>query len=78
MSIEIEGVPASITRADYLRLIKGIGMDVTRVRSLELRGEGIYVAVKARRPGETSDIRTSDGYDGIECATHRVFVPVVD
>lgn len=75
--ISIEGVPESIARADYLRLIESVGMDINRIRSLEFRADGVYVAVKARRPGENHDILTGDGFGSNECATHRIFIPVV-
>lgn len=77
--MKVEGVPDSITRADYLRLVASTGLDISQVRAVELRRDGIYVTVKARRPGgKGGAFITSDGYDHDEVAVHRIFIPVVD
>lgn len=70
--MNIEGVPESITRADYLSLVAAVGLDVSRVKQLEFRGDGIYATVFAAGPNGERVV------EGTECVTHRVHVPVVD
>lgn len=72
MSAVIEGVPATITRADYTRLIEASGFTARDIVSLEFSPDGIHAVVFAK---------DSDGkriIDGETLATHEVFVKVVD
>jgi hypothetical protein len=71
---QIDGVPESITRADYLALIESVGLDVKDLRSLEFRMDGIYAEVRAR--GADGKLVIDVGRD--EMATHRIYIPVKD
>lgn len=73
MSIEIQGVPESITRQQYINLVAGAGFNPAHVQSLEFRMDGIYAVVHALTEGGT--VRTdAQG----EAFLHRIFVPVKD
>lgn len=73
MATTINGVPESISRADYLRLIESIGLNPNRLTMLEFRMDGIYADVKAQHP-----VRGTDMVEGDEIATHRIYIRVVD
>lgn len=76
MAITIPGIPDSITRADYLRLIESVGLDPMRLRSLEFRMDGIYAEVKASRPGKDENPVDLIDEGRMEVATHRVYIRV--
>jgi hypothetical protein len=70
---QIDGVPESITRAEYLALIESVGLDVKDLRSLEFRTDGIYAEVRARDTDRKLVIDSRN-----EMATHRIYIPVKD
>lgn len=50
MAIKIEGVPESISRAEYLKLISSVGLDPNNLYSLRFGGSSITAIVFARDP----------------------------
>ena len=68
--VTLPGIPESIMRDDYLRLIEGVGFKVDDLVSLEFKTEGIYAEVYA------SDAKGRYIVDGDEPATHRVFIRI--
>lgn len=76
----IEGVPESITRADYKALIAGAGFAGMRLRSLEFRMDGIYASV-IEEPiveDEATERRNEEGFIVVDPAISRVFIPIKD
>lgn len=69
--IQVEGVPESLTREQYLSLIRSVGFDPRELKSLEFRMEGIYATVRTNR------IEMAPDEPDVE-ATHRVYIPVKD
>jgi hypothetical protein len=69
---KIDGVPESITRAEYVGLIESIGLDPLLTRSLEFSHDGIYAQVTER---DDDGKPVLDGYD---LAIHKVFIRVKD
>jgi hypothetical protein len=69
----IPGVPESITRADYLRLVESVGFDVKHLRQLEFRMDGIYASVMEPGPDGKGVLidKTRD-----EVVVNTVFIPV--
>lgn len=74
MSITVEGAPATITREAYAALIAGAGFDVTRLRKLEFRSDGIYAEVKKTGPNGGDLIDDTLGEPRMVVET--VFVPI--
>ncbi|TDE02833.1 hypothetical protein [Jiangella asiatica] len=78
MSKVIEGVPESISREDYLRLIASAGFDVNELRSLKFGYDGIYAEVIDR------DNAGQPRYEGEAVAgesgtvINTVYIPVQD
>lgn len=70
--VKVDGVPESISRVDYLRLIESVGFKVKDLRSLEFTTNGIYAEAYA------TDAEGRLIADGDEAAVHRVFVRVED
>lgn len=68
--LTVEGVPASINRGTFLRAMQLLGLDTTRVRTVECDPEGLYVTLYTADPGVLDRWRN-------EMRTHRVFVPLV-
>lgn len=50
MAIKIEGVPESISRAEYLKMFTDIGIDPKNVRSLRFGANSITAVVFATHP----------------------------
>jgi hypothetical protein len=71
---KIDGVPESITRAEYVALIESVGLDVKDLRSLEFRLDGIYADVYDR--DDEGRLRIDVQRD--EAIVNRVYIPVVD
>lgn len=73
MSVTITGVPESITRKDYLKLVRSIGIDPLDLVSLKFLQNGIYATVMLK--DEKGDrYLTSEN----AVATHAIFIKVVD
>lgn len=72
MSKVIEGVPESISRADYGRLIESVGLDPDQLRSLEFKPDGVYAEVV------DVDAKGHVRFQGDEVVVNKVFVPVLD
>lgn len=71
--MDIPGIPESISREDYVRLVESIGLSVTDLRSLEFGHDSIEAEVFARDP------ETGRHYaEGNEIATHHIRIKVVD
>jgi hypothetical protein len=70
--VNIEGVPETISRADYLRLMESVGFTPANLRELAFRPDGIYATVMVL--DDTGRIVV----DGTKPATHEVYVRVVD
>ena len=75
MALTIDGIPESISRADYVALIASLGLDPLRLTHLELRMNGVYAEVKAKN-AEGRDFL--DPFNKQSIAKHRVFIPVED
>jgi hypothetical protein len=68
----ITAVPESITRDQYLDLMRAVGFTPEGLKSLEFRPDGIYAVVIAQ---------DDKGHDIIdkgrhEIVTHKIFIPV--
>lgn len=50
MAIKIEGVPESISRAEYLKMFTDIGLNPNDVRSLRFGANNITAVVFAKHP----------------------------
>jgi hypothetical protein len=73
-TVEIPGVPQTITRAQYTSLLEALGLEIKDLRHLEFRYDGIYAEVFARTPeGHLRVDRQKD-----EVVLHKVFIPVTD
>jgi hypothetical protein len=70
--MKIEGVPDTISRADYARLIESVGLNPTLIRSLEFRPDGVYGKVAVQMPDGALMV------DDDKVVEHRVFIRVVD
>ena len=72
MSKQIEGIPESFTREQYVALFDAVGVDPYNAESLEFRAEGVYVVVfDLNENGDRYLVGSGEGY-----AKHRAFVPV--
>lgn len=77
--IQIDGVPESLTREQYVTLIRAAGFDTNELRRLEFRLDGIYAQVKATTAAKRNGIVTTGPTpDTDELAVHTVFIPVRD
>ena len=78
MSKTIQGVPDSISRADYIAMIERCGFDPNNIASLTFEGDGIRAVVFDRHPvyggRYLADMTTGEG----GFAKHSVFIPVLD
>lgn len=70
MSGVIPGVPKTITRDEYLALVRAVGFQTKDLVSLEFKADGIYAEVFAKAADGNR------GVDGTSPATHRVYVRV--
>lgn len=68
-ALAIPGVPRGIDFDTYRQAMASLGLDITRVRSVECGTDGVYVTVYADKP-------TRLGSDG-QPRQHRVFVPII-
>lgn len=71
MAVTIEGVPESLTREQYKSLIAAVGLDTSRVKSLEFRMDGVYAEVGTGKFDMLPDKPDRE-------ATHRVYIPIKD
>jgi hypothetical protein len=73
----IEGVPETITRDDYTRLIESVGLDPQVLISLTFESEGIRArVVETDLDGASIPAPTSD--DEFAVVTHDVFIRITD
>lgn len=70
----INGVPETIQRDDYLRLVQSAGFDLPELLSLRFAHNGIYAEVFALNDDGQRFIDETSG----QPATHLIFVRVVD
>ena len=63
MAIKIEGVPESISRAEYLKMFTDIGLQPSDVRSLRFGANSITAVVFAKHP-ETGKRVINEGPSG--------------
>lgn len=63
MAIKIEGVPESVSRAEYLKMFTDIGLNPSDVRSLRFGANSITAVVFAKHP-ETGHRVINDGPTG--------------
>lgn len=70
----IAAVPESITRHQYLDLIASVGFDVTDLRRLEFRTDGIYAEVFYRNEHGRQIIDPARN----ELVVDKVYIPVRD
>jgi hypothetical protein len=70
----VPGVPETISRADYLRLVRSVGFETDELASLRFAYNGIYAVVYAL---DSDGRRFLDKTSG-EPAVHTIFVRVVD
>lgn len=74
MTKKIPGVPESISRADYIKLIEASGIDPAQMLELNFKADGIYATVFALNDeGRRTLDRSSDGLN-----KHIVYIPVED
>lgn len=81
-NVTLPGIPESIIRDEYLKLVESVGFDAKDLESLEFRWDGIYANVYAtdeqgRRMVESGGW-AGNGLTSREPAMHRVFVRVED
>jgi hypothetical protein len=76
MSKTITSAPESITRADYIEMIRAAGFEPEDVHSLRFAIDGIYAEVFARGEDGQFCIGEIPGEDTAPPAMHTVFVPV--
>lgn len=74
MSKTIQGVPESISRAEYIAMFEQIGIDPRYSKSLEFHPDHIEAVVFERNP---DGARVFDDRRG-ECIKHRISIPVRD
>ena len=78
MSKTIQGVPDSISRADYNAMIERCGFEPLDLRSLSFEPDGIRAVVFDRHPESEgryfANMTTGEG----GYAKHDVFIPVYD
>ena len=77
MSKTIQCVPDSISRADYIAMIRAAGFDPNNVASLTFEVDGIHAVVFERNADGMrffADMTTGEG----GYAKHDVFIPVHD
>ena len=72
MALSIDAVPETITREQYLSLIRSVGFEPADIMELRFTTEGIVATVVVRNEAGTLVV------DGNEFATHEVFVQVSD
>lgn len=81
MSHTVEGIPQSMTREQYVSLTAGVGLDASKLISLEFRADGIY-AVTAWEDADGAarqDFPPSGTVDDeFAIVQNRIFIPVVD
>ena len=70
--IQVDAVPASITREAYSALVAAAGFTVDDLVSLEFRSDGIYAEVYAR--DESGAVLFDRAQN--ETVRNRVFVPI--
>lgn len=70
--VNLPGVPETITRQQYLDMIKSVGLEVENLLCLEFRPDGIYAEVYAtdERGNNLVDVQSD------EVVTHRVYIRV--
>jgi hypothetical protein len=71
---QIDGVPESITRERYASLIAAVGFNVTDLRRLEFRLDGVYADVYDR--DDKGHLRIDEQRN--EAIVNRVYIPVMD
>lgn len=77
MSKCIEGVPESISRADYVRLIESAGFDPESLLELRFGIDGIYAKVEARDKDGGIIFAPVPG-DEFNTVCHEVFIAIAD
>lgn len=80
-SVTIEGVPLSITRADYTKLLESIGLDPARLRSLTFGHSHIRAEVIAEDPERIAagkSFPATAAVEGNDFLIHDIVIPVVD
>jgi hypothetical protein len=70
----IEAVPESLTREQYVSLIRSVGFETKYVRKLEFRMDGIYAEVYDHH--EDGAIRIHKDAD--DAVINTVWIPVAD
>ncbi len=71
VSKTIQGVPESITRQQYVDLVRAVGFDTAAVMSLEFAVDGIHAIVKERKDGRDVIDLSRNGV-----VTNHVYIPV--
>lgn len=74
-TLQLQGVPESISREVVLQLIRSLGLEPRGLRSLRFGRECIEAEVLAERPGSG---RRFLAEDGISVAVHKVSIPILD
>lgn len=71
---QIQGIPESITREQYLAMISAAGFDVNDLRRLEFRMDGIYADVMERSDKGHPVVDEQRN----EVVVNQVYIPVKD
>lgn len=78
MAIKIEGVPETISRAQYLKMFTDIGLDPINCRSLRFGHNSVTAVVFATHP-ETGKRVLNEGPGGDPgCLKHTVTIHIKD
>lgn len=67
----VEGVPETITRAQYTELIASLGLNAAILKSLEFRVDGVYAEICTGKVDMAPDQPDRE-------ATHQLYIPVQD
>jgi hypothetical protein len=73
MTKQIESVPESITREQYMSWYRNCGFDPRDVVSLKFTGKGVYAKLFQR---DENGQRIDEGGPNFGYATNSVFIPV--
>jgi hypothetical protein len=75
-SITIQGVPASVPRADVVRAIECLGIDPAQVVGLSFDLKAVHVEVCSDGKPDAFGWRWT--HNGKEVATHRLTIPILE